>query len=103
MPPGSTRSGKEIRRRPRATASACSTFSRVALRWIVDAHSSASIAAVCDHLDVCVAVQGSLGVSPASQNSVTACAKAGYREFCDRLAPAAAVGLRSLVLGELAG
>jgi hypothetical protein len=51
----------------------------------------------------CVPAQGSLGASPAWQNSVTARAKSGYREFCDRLAPAAAAGLRSLVLDELAG
>jgi hypothetical protein len=51
----------------------------------------------------CVPAQGSLDASPAWQNSITARAKAGYREFCDRLAPAAAAGLRSLVLDELAG
>jgi hypothetical protein len=51
----------------------------------------------------CVPAQGSLDASPAWQNSVTTRAKAGYREFCDRLAPAAAAGLQSLILDELAG
>ena len=51
----------------------------------------------------CEPAQGSLDASPAWQNSVTARAKAGYREFRDRLAPAPQAGLRSLVLDELAG
>lgn len=51
----------------------------------------------------CGPAQGWLGASPAWQNSVTARAKAGYREFSERLAAAAQAGLRSLVLDERLG
>ncbi|OSC31657.1 hypothetical protein B8W69_04300 [Mycobacterium vulneris] len=51
----------------------------------------------------CEPAQGWLGASPAWQNSVTARAKASYREFSERLAPAAEAGLRSLVLDERPG
>lgn len=48
----------------------------------------------------CMPAQGWLGASPAWQNSVTARAKARYREFCARLTPDAQAGLRSLVLDD---
>ncbi len=48
----------------------------------------------------CVPAQGWLGASPAWQNSVPARAKAGYREFCARLASDAQAGLLSLVLDD---
>jgi TniQ len=51
----------------------------------------------------CEPAQGSLGTSPAWTHSITAQAKSGYRAFRDRLAPAAAAGLRSLVFDGMAG
>jgi hypothetical protein len=45
----------------------------------------------------CEVAQGLLDTSPAWNDSPTARLKAGYREFRDRLAPAAQVGLRTLM------
>lgn len=51
----------------------------------------------------CELAQGSLDISPAWNNDLATPSKVGYREFRDRLAPAAQAGLRTLILNEPSG